>query len=103
MSGSASIAGMQEALSSIASGAGPPIVSRLSEVMGAGIRGADLSKDLSRSIEAIKSLLVQYHLLVFRRQTISGDELREFSTHFGPPIKQIFREANGKALSNVHS
>jgi taurine dioxygenase len=60
-------------------------VTPLHPVIGAEIRGVDLSRDLDpATIEAIRDAWHKHTVLLFRDQEISGDDQLRFAAHFGP-------------------
>ena len=52
-------------------------------IIGAEIRGVDLSHATSREIDAIKKAWYRHDVLVFRNQRLTDDDLLSFSRHFG--------------------
>lgn len=60
-------------------------VTPLHPLIGAEVSGVDLSKDLDPAILArIKQAWADHAMLLFRDQTISGDDQLRFAGHFGP-------------------
>jgi taurine dioxygenase len=60
-------------------------------VLGAEVKGVDLSRIGDKQIAAIKAAWYRHDVLVFRKQRLSDDDLLAFSRHFGrldPPPNQ---------------
>ena len=65
-------------------------VTRLHPVIGAEVRGVDLSRPLDpETIRQIKDAWHKHTVLVFRDQSISEDDQRRFASHFGPVAKRV--------------
>jgi alpha-ketoglutarate-dependent taurine dioxygenase len=65
-------------------------VTRLHPVIGAEVRGVDLSRPLdAETVRDIKDAWFKHTVLVFRDQTISEDDQRRFASHFGPVAKRV--------------
>jgi taurine dioxygenase len=65
-------------------------VTRLHPVIGAEVRGVDLSRELdAATIREIKQAWYQHTVLVFPDQKISEDDQRRFASHFGPVAKRV--------------
>ncbi|NKB59694.1 MAG: TauD/TfdA family dioxygenase [Alphaproteobacteria bacterium] len=59
-------------------------VQPLSDIIGAEIRGVDLSKDLSpAALDAVHQVWLQHSVIVLRDQRLSDGDLVRFSKHFG--------------------
>ena len=66
-------------------------ISPVSETLGAEVLGLDASKPLNvETIATLRDAFQDYHLLCFRDQDLSDEELTAFSTQFGP--LEIFPE-----------
>jgi len=64
----------------------------LSEALGAEIRGVDLADIDAVTLEAIRAAWFEHIVLLFRGQTLTDDQLADFSRHFGeldlaPPME----------------
>src|SRR5262245_2676806 len=65
-------------------------VIKLHPVIGAEIRGVDLSKPLDdATAQAIRNAWYDHTVLVFRDQKISEDDQRRFASLFGPVAKRV--------------
>ena len=84
--------------------AAKPVARRLSDVLGAEILGVDIgSPGIAAAMDVIEQALLDHHLLVFPDQHIADDDIASFARRFGEVSDQIFRQADGKPLSPVHS
>ena len=78
-------------------------VRRLSDIMGAEVRGADLSKPVSPALKStIMELFLEHHLLAFPDQTLSADQQHAFTLNFGEIEEHVRRMADGNKLPLVH-
>ena len=78
-------------------------VRRLSNVMGAEVIGANLSKPLTRSLKAaILDAFLEHHLLAFRDQNLSPEQQHAFTTNFGEIEEHVARLPDGEKLPLVH-
>jgi alpha-ketoglutarate-dependent taurine dioxygenase len=76
---------------------------RLSDVMGAEITGIDLASPLSsETLEEIRSTFLKYHLLAFRNQDLTREQIQAFAAQIGEVEGHFLHDANGRALSAVH-
>jgi taurine dioxygenase len=65
-------------------------VTRLHPVIGAEVRGVDLSRPLAAdTLRQIRDAWHQHTVLVFRDQTLSEDDQRRFASCFGPVAKRV--------------
>src|SRR5207248_7157697 len=65
-------------------------VTKLHPVIGAEVRGVDLSRPLDDTmVDQIREAWYQNTVLVFRDQKISEDDQRRFAAHFGPVAKRV--------------
>ena len=65
-------------------------VTKLHPVIGAEIRGVDLSRPLdAETIRQVKDAWHQHTVLVFRDQKLSEDDQRRFASYFGPVAKRV--------------
>jgi taurine dioxygenase len=65
-------------------------VTKLHPIIGAEIRGVDLSRPLDEeTVRQIKQAWYQHTVLLFREQTLSDDDQRRFASHFGPVAKRV--------------
>ena len=70
----------------------PPTVSvtKLHPVIGAEIRGVDLSRPLdAETIRQVRDAWAQHTVLVFRDQKLAEDDQRRFASYFGPVAKRV--------------
>ena len=75
----------------------------LSDLMGAEVRGVDTSQPLGGSVlSALQQAMLDFHILVFREQSLRTDEQIRFSEYFGPLESHVIRLANGKPPPPVH-
>ncbi|MFD9905303.1 TauD/TfdA dioxygenase family protein [Streptomyces sp. NPDC059063] len=58
-------------------------VDPLTPVIGAEVSGIDLSKVTDEQVAEVKRAFLRHHVLVFRDQTITGEEHKRFAGHFG--------------------
>ena len=66
-------------------------ISPVSETLGAEVLGLDVSRPLDvETIATLRNAFQNYHLLCFRDQDLSDEQLTAFSTQFGP--LEIFPE-----------
>lgn len=73
-------------------------VTPLHPVIGAEVRGVDLSRPLdSATIEAIRNAWHRYTVLLFRGQNISGEDQLRFAGHFGPIAERHKPKAGASA------
>lgn len=78
-------------------------VRRLSDIMGAEIRGVDLSKPVSPALKnAIMQVFLKHHLLAFPDQNLTADQQHAFTLNFGEIEEHVARMANGEKLPLVH-
>jgi hypothetical protein len=64
---------------------GAPTIHRLSSALGAELLGIDLAHPLDAVVLArIRAAFQEHHLLCFREQRLTDDELTAFSLQFGP-------------------
>lgn len=86
-----------------ASAAGHPTIRPLPGGFGADCTGFDLRQPLQSSErQRVTDAFLDRHLLVFRDQTLSPDEMREFASIFGVVEGNIFRQPDGSVLGDVH-
>lgn len=65
-------------------------INSLSSVLGAEIVGVNLAEAIDANLLAtIKAAFAQYHLLVFRQQTLNEDQLVNFSCYFAEPVESL--------------
>jgi taurine dioxygenase len=65
-------------------------VRKLHPLIGAEIRGVDLSRPLDpRAVAEIKDAWHDHTVLVFRGQNLSEDDQRRFASHFGPVATRV--------------
>ena len=65
-------------------------VIKLHPVIGAEVRGVDLSRPLdAEAIQQVKDAWHQHTVLVFRDQRLSEDDQRRFASYFGPVAKRV--------------
>ncbi|MGI9615957.1 MAG: TauD/TfdA dioxygenase family protein [Acidimicrobiales bacterium] len=70
-------------------------VSRIAGNIGAEVAGVDLSTELSDdTVDAIRSALVEHHVLVFRDQSLSPEHQVAFGKRFGPLDVHPFVDMN---------
>lgn len=95
---------MAGAVQTINCGDGTTIeVRRLSDVMGAEVIGANLSKPLTCSLKAaILDAFLEHHLLAFRDQNLSPEQQHAFTTNFGEIEEHVARLPDGEKLPLVH-
>lgn len=75
----------------------------LSDIMAAEIRGLDLAQDIDDALrDAIREAFLQYRVLCFRDQHLSGQQLVAFSERFGPLESHINHEFRGDAIPELH-
>lgn len=61
-------------------------VDRITPVLGAEVSGVDLSQEIpAEQLEEIRAAFRDHHVLVFRDQTITGEQHKRFATAFGEP------------------
>ena len=88
---------------SAAKHAAAPAIAPLPGGFGAEATGYDLRAPLpAAERERVLAAFLKYHLLVFRDQRLSKDEMREFAALFGPVEGNIFRTPDGSVLDDVH-
>src|SRR5688572_22437735 len=64
---------------------GSPTITRLSPALGAEVRGLDVSRPLDAAMLArVRDAFQEHHLLCFRDQRLTDDQLTAFSLQFGP-------------------
>ena len=69
----------------VAERAGTISVNKLHPLIGAEIRGVDLSRPLdAEAVRQIKDAWHAHTVLLFRDQHLSEDDQRRFAAHFGP-------------------
>src|SRR4029078_7450532 len=74
----------------VAEGPAPVSVIKLHPVIGAEIRGVDLSRPLDdATAQAIRNAWYDHTVLVFRDQKLSEDDQRRFASLFGPVAKRV--------------
>lgn len=79
-------------------------VEKLSDVLGAKILNVDISNpEVDNVMDTIRRAFLDYHLLVFPDQHIADEHMASLALKFGEVSTQIFRQADGKPLSPVHS
>jgi taurine dioxygenase/alpha-ketoglutarate-dependent 2,4-dichlorophenoxyacetate dioxygenase len=62
-----------------------PTITRLSPALGAEVRGLDVSRPLdATTVARVREAFQEHHLLCFRDQTLTDDQLTAFSLQFGP-------------------
>ena len=83
---------------------GQPVVTRLSETMGAEIEGVDLARPLTDDAFAqIARAFRDHKLIVFRGQTLTPAEIQAFAERFGPIEGHTILRADGQGvLEAVH-
>ena len=65
-------------------------INSLSSALGAEILEVNLAEPIDASLlVAIKAAFAQYHLLVFRRQTLNEDQLVTVSRYFAEPVESL--------------
>lgn len=65
-------------------------VTRLHPLIGAEIRGVDLSRPIDAdTLEQIRDAWHAYTVLLFRDQNLSEDDQRRFASYFGPVAKRV--------------
>jgi taurine dioxygenase len=85
---------MQRQTATRAAGAGTKIeVVPLSAALGAEIRGVDLTDVDAAALKAIREAWLSHIVLLFRSQSLTDDQLADFSRHFGeldlaPPMEE---------------
>jgi alpha-ketoglutarate-dependent taurine dioxygenase len=78
-------------------------VRRLSDVAGAEISGVDLAQPLSREAKAaIQAAFLAHHILVFRDQSLTGEQQFALTLEFGEIEGHVARQADGTPLPLVH-
>ncbi len=81
----------------------PFTVQRISDVAGGEITGIDLSRPIDAATrDAILDAFLEYHVLVFRDQDLSGDEQLAFTENFGEIEGHVVRDFSGKAVPKMH-
>jgi len=81
----------------------PFTLSPLSAVMGAEIRGLDLAQAIDDPLrDAIRDAFLKYHVLCFRDQDLTGEQLVVFSKRFGLLESHINHEFRGDAIPELH-
>ncbi len=76
-------------------------VHKLHPVIGAEIRGVDLSRPLDPdTVRQIKDAWYQHTVLLFRDQHLSEDDQRRFASHFGPVAKRVPPKPGAKGLDS---
>jgi taurine dioxygenase len=71
--------------------------------LGADCTGFDLRRPLDPVDRGrIAAAFLQHHLLVFREQTLSKEQMRDFAGIFGEVEGNIFRKPDGSVLEEVH-
>ena len=83
----------------------PPFsLTPIGEAGAAEIGGLDLSVPLGAAVvEAIRRVLVNYPMLVFRGQSLSGDQQARFSEQFGSLEDHIVKNSDGRTVPIVHT
>ena len=62
-----------------------PTIARLSPALGAEVRGLDMSRPLDAdTLARVRDAFQEHHLLCFRDQRLTDEELTAFSVQFGP-------------------
>ena len=65
-------------------------VHKMHPVIGAEVRGVDISRPLNDdTLRQIKDAWHEHTVLVFRDQTLSEDAQRRFANYFGPVAKRV--------------
>src|ERR1051325_943242 len=78
-------------------------VTRLSDAMGAEVRGLDLAQALTPALkEAILAAFREHHLLVFRDQTLTGEQQHALTLSFGEIEGHVGRSPDGTPWPLVH-
>ena len=78
-------------------------VRRLSDVAGAEISGVDLAQPLAREVKAaIQAAFLAHHILVFREQSLTGDQQFALTLEFGEIEGHVARLPDGTPLPLVH-
>jgi taurine dioxygenase len=78
-------------------------VAPLSDVMAAEICGLDLAQGIDDQVrDAIREAFLAYHVLCFRDQHLTGEQLVAFSKRFGPLESHINHEFRGDAIPELH-
>ncbi len=76
----------------------------LTEIGGAEITGLDLSQPIDTEIkDAIKRAFLEFHILVFRDQSLTKDQQAAFSENFGTLEHHVGRLHDGTPYPIVHS
>ena len=73
-------------------------VTKLHPVIGAEIRGVDLSLPLGEeTLRQIKDAWHEHTVLLLRDQDLGEDDQRQFASHFGPVAKRVPPKPGAKA------
>ena len=76
-------------------------VSKLHPVIGAEIRGVDLSRPLDpQTLREIKDAWHEHAVLLFRQQNLSEDHQRRFAAYFGPVAKRVPPKPGATGVDN---
>lgn len=68
----------------------------LTPVIGAEVRGVDLSTELSdKQLDELKQAFLDHHVLVFRDQHLSDDDHKRFARHFGELRERQLADLDG--------
>ena len=77
-------------------------VTKLHPVIGAEVKGVDLSRPLDpETVQQIKDAWHKHTVLVFRDQSISEDDQRRFASHFGPVAKRVQPRAGAVGVDSL--
>jgi taurine dioxygenase len=78
----------------------PISITRLHPMIGAEIRGVDLSRPLDAATQRqVKDAWHEYIVLLFRDQTLSEDDQRRFASYFGPVARRVPPKAGAPGAS----
>ena len=79
-------------------------IKKLNDIAGAEVLGLDLSRSLcSETRDGILSAFNEYHVLVFRNQTLSKDQQVNFTQQFGELEEHVGRLPDGSRYPIVHT
>ena len=79
-------------------------VRKLSDALGAEITGIDVAADeLDRVVDIIRLAFREHHLVRLPTQQLDEAQIESFASRFGELSQHVFRGADGKPLSPVHS